>query len=316
MNKSSLNTIHPPVTVYVVTYNSSNTVVETLESIKGQTYKEIGLIVSDDCSTDNTVKMCEDWMTQNKARFLFTQILTTPINTGVSANVNRALDACKTDFCKGIAGDDKLLPECIEKNVCFMLGHPDSTVVFSKIRLFGRKRDVRRFIFPFDYSFFSKSAQEQNYYLKNIGNCVPAAAGFIRLESFRRYSIRCDERIPMLEDWPLWIMITDKGIRLDFFDSVTVLYRIHEKSLTTAKCTPFISVKSSRLVHLYYVFEEEYKVNNALAINKLAENEALMLEKSREYEVGKKVLYPIRKFTSSRFGAILIKPIKSIWRLF
>ena len=44
------NKREPLVSVVVVTYNSSLTVIATLESIKAQTYKSIELIVSDDCS--------------------------------------------------------------------------------------------------------------------------------------------------------------------------------------------------------------------------------------------------------------------------
>ena len=42
----------------VVSYNSEKMIVETLESIKSQTYRNIELIVSDDCSKDNTVLVC------------------------------------------------------------------------------------------------------------------------------------------------------------------------------------------------------------------------------------------------------------------
>ena len=49
---------NPIVSVVVVTYNSAKYVLETLESIKDQTYPNLSLVISDDCSTDNTVKLC------------------------------------------------------------------------------------------------------------------------------------------------------------------------------------------------------------------------------------------------------------------
>ena len=44
------------VSVVVQAYNSSDTIVYTLESIKAQTYPCIELIISDDLSTDNTLE--------------------------------------------------------------------------------------------------------------------------------------------------------------------------------------------------------------------------------------------------------------------
>ena len=53
---------NPLVSVVVITYKSANTILETLESFKQQTYKNIELIVSDDCSPDHTVEVVEEWI--------------------------------------------------------------------------------------------------------------------------------------------------------------------------------------------------------------------------------------------------------------
>ena len=60
----------PLITVAIVTYNSSEFIVETLESIKSQTYHNIELIISDDCSTDTTVELCSNWIKENATHFV------------------------------------------------------------------------------------------------------------------------------------------------------------------------------------------------------------------------------------------------------
>ncbi len=55
---------NPLVSIIVCTYNSSKYVLETLESAKEQTYQNVELIVSDDCSTDNTVELCRKWIAE------------------------------------------------------------------------------------------------------------------------------------------------------------------------------------------------------------------------------------------------------------
>lgn len=53
---------NPLVSVIVITYNSSKYVLETLNSVAAQTYDNIELIISDDCSKDNTVEICRNWL--------------------------------------------------------------------------------------------------------------------------------------------------------------------------------------------------------------------------------------------------------------
>lgn len=107
----------PLVSVIVGTYNSSRFVIETLESIKAQTYVNIELIISDDCSADNTVALCENWLNENDNRFLGSKILTSENNSGIPANCNRGVKAARGDWVKLIAGDDfisnKYLMECM-----------------------------------------------------------------------------------------------------------------------------------------------------------------------------------------------------------
>ena len=55
INEKKIEADFPLVSIVVATYNSAKTVIETLESIKAQTYDNIELIVSDDCSQDNTI---------------------------------------------------------------------------------------------------------------------------------------------------------------------------------------------------------------------------------------------------------------------
>lgn len=57
---------NPLVSVIVITYNSAKYVLETLESIRVQSYQNIELIISDDCSKDNTIDICRNWIGKMK----------------------------------------------------------------------------------------------------------------------------------------------------------------------------------------------------------------------------------------------------------
>jgi len=122
----------PLVSVTVITYNSAKFVLETLESIRQQTYSNIELIISDDCSKDNTVELCQQWINEHGGRFVRSTIVTTPVNTGVAANFNRAIDNSNGEWIKGIAGDDLLLPTSVADYINYINDNDESKIVFGK----------------------------------------------------------------------------------------------------------------------------------------------------------------------------------------
>ena len=251
----------PLVSVPVVTYNSSKTILETLESIKAQTYPNIELIISDDCSKDNTVEICREWLEKNGSRFTRTELLIVPQNTGVSANINRAEVACQGEWAKGIAGDDILMPNCIQDCMDYVKEHPDTIYLVGRMEGFGRSQEeVDEYMNRcFDYSFFDLSADEQYRRLVFRGNCVPAPAVFYNIKRVRELNITNDERIPMVEDYPKWMNVTKKGIRLHVLDKTIVRYRLSENSISTTTTPSLRTRKSGALIYIYYQFKPRFK---------------------------------------------------------
>ena len=295
----------PEVTVAVITYNSSRTVLETLESIKAQTYERIRLIISDDCSTDNTIKVCEKWIKRNSTRFVSSDIIKVSVNTGIVCNTNRAWDSCQSDYLKMIAGDDYLMPDCIENNISFMLNKPSSVVVFSKMIFFGSKKGVKRYCSYFDdsfYSFFSLSVDEQHKRLVEVANCLPAPTSFFHISKVKELGLRFDERIPLMEDWPMWINLTERGIRMDFFDKDTVCYRVGRGGLTSDR--RYVGdnfYKSLLYFRFYYQFDYAYIKDKESAVRSFVEEHVSFYHemirrvvKSPEYRVGRFLLSPWR----------------------
>ena len=104
------------ISIVVLTYNSADFVTETLESVWRQSFNgDLELIVADDCSTDDTVRICQAWIDSHRNRFCSAEVLTSPINTGVTANVDRACRKASGEWIKVIAGDDILMDDCIDK---------------------------------------------------------------------------------------------------------------------------------------------------------------------------------------------------------
>lgn len=253
---------NPLVSVVVLTYNSSNTVLETLDSIAAQTYKNIELIISDDCSKDDTVKVCEKWLEENRERFVVSQIITSDTNTGITGNANRAFNAARGLWIKGIAGDDILLPECIEKNVEYIINHPNAKLVFSKIIPFGNKDCINQYQNVFLNSYGCLLLNDRDFfYLIRLRNFLPASSSFINKSLFSQIG-GYDESIPMLEDWPFWIKVSYNKIHFHFMPIETVKYRMHLESISIGKrCLAYIKSEKKALE---YAMNIQKKTNTLL----------------------------------------------------
>jgi len=222
------------VSVPVVTYNAASFVEETLESIFHQTHQDIQLIISDDCSKDNTVAIVQRWCRQPRVitRFTDIKILTVPLNTGVSANCNRCINASNAEWIKFIAGDDILLPTCIEENLLFIIKNPEAKIIFSQINVFKDTFEVNNYIksvpgiFPSNLMHESYSAQDQFKLLIESDRISYTPSYFFNKKTIENMGCY-DETNKLVEDYPMWLNLTQSGIKLFYFHIPTVGYRIH-----------------------------------------------------------------------------------------
>lgn len=220
----------PLVSVVVITYNSSKYVLETLDSIQAQRYGNIELIVTDDCSPDNTVEVCQKWIEQNKGRFGRTELITVEKNTGISGNCNRGLYAARGEWVKVIAGDDLLEEDCVSEYVSFTQSDPSIRYVSCKITVFSEKERKHEPVSAPD-SFFQVGAERQLRYLLAKGNFIVGASVFLHVASTRELG-GFDERFPMIDDYPLFIKICGAGYKFHLLDKPLVRYRVHEGNIS------------------------------------------------------------------------------------
>lgn len=216
------------VSVMVLAYNAEKYITDLLESIKKQTYQRLELVVSDDASTDNTVKIVEEWCKKNSDRFENIIVRKSEANQGVTKNVNLGYKECNGKYIKLIAADDKLAEDCIEA-MALEAEKEHCNVLFGKMETFGVA--VKKQIYPVNYLFYEMTAKEQYKQLLSV-NEVAAPTVFIR-KDFLAKNGYCDEQYEFMEDYPLWLKLTKNGEKLKLLDKVVVYYRRSEDSLTS-----------------------------------------------------------------------------------
>ena len=223
---------NPLVSVVVITYNSSKYILECLDSIYNQTYQKIELIISDDCSKDNTVEICRDWLAVNDDRFLGTNLVLSEINTGVSANCNRGVHVSHGEWVKLIAGDDLLLSNCLWDNVCFINKEQYTEILYSNYSRFGdgcQLRERKLIINP--YNVFTRLNTQELKILMCNKYCFPTPTMFVSRKCLENLS-GFDENIPFAEDWPFCMKALFCKKTINFYNKTTVSYRVHGNSIS------------------------------------------------------------------------------------
>lgn len=220
------------VSVVIITYNSSSTICETLDSVFSQSYNRLELIVSDDGSKDETVSIARKWIKDHSNRFERAEVLTTPINTGIPANCNRGIRTAKGDWIKLIAGDDLLANDCVKICVNYVNSHQECNLLFSEMNMFKVKNGNKIFSkinSVFDNAaylddFNNGDAHHQFYLLLRDGNFISAPTAFFKSSFIKNNPY--PEEYKCQEDYPMWLRLTHKGYKLYQISDVTVYYRI------------------------------------------------------------------------------------------
>jgi len=221
----------PLVTVTAICHNHALYVIETLESIRNQAYKNIELIIINNLE-DNCKQIIEDWIQANSIQCKFIQN-EKPLT--ISKNFNLGLSFANGKYFQTISCDDILMAAKIEKQVKLFetLGNNYAVVYGDEIRIneYGvtigeetlfqeRLRKYHLTTLPKRnlISFFSEVA------------FLSAPSILYKTQILRKMN-GCDEDF-FIEDWPLFLKLSKHGYYFDYIDEVVVKYRILSSSLS------------------------------------------------------------------------------------
>lgn len=108
--------INPKVTIGIAVYNNREYIEECIASVCRQTYKNIKVIISDDCSKDLTEKELIAYTRHLENCEIYRQ----PRNIGLGENFKFLLSKAGGDYFCWLAADDILAPDWIEALVHFI----------------------------------------------------------------------------------------------------------------------------------------------------------------------------------------------------
>lgn len=117
----------PSISVVCATYNRSKMVRETVLAAWNQTLRPNEIVVSDDCSPDNTIEVLQEL--QNEVPIL--KIVSTMKNSGGVPNWNHVINSSAGDLIAWCSDDDQFKLNHLEESVKFLANNPDVDLVHS-----------------------------------------------------------------------------------------------------------------------------------------------------------------------------------------
>ena len=223
---------NPLVSIVVITYNSGKYIFEGLKSIESQTYENIEVIISDDCSTDNTVEICKEWINNNKNKFKRVELIEAIKNTGVAGNLNRGIKASNGEWIKTLSGDDKLLPNTIQGYVDFINSHPEANICFAMFEFFGKDKEyVSKISKKYEalYADIRKDLESQRQLI--LRKMFIPGPGIMYKKTLWEKVGGFDEKYQFAEEYPFFDKVILGGERIFFIPKKLYLYQIDKNSL-------------------------------------------------------------------------------------
>ena len=123
----------PLLSIVTITYNHEPFIAKTIEGVLMQQVNfPIELIIAEDCSTDGTRAICQQYAEQYPELI---RLITSESNVGAIANERRAMLAARGKYIAFCEGDDYWTdPLKLQKQVDFLESHPDYSVTFHRCK--------------------------------------------------------------------------------------------------------------------------------------------------------------------------------------
>ena len=208
-----------PISVCIPTFNQGPYLEQCIRSVIGQSVRPDEVIVSNDCSTDDS-RAILDRLSQE---FDILHVIHQPHNLGMVKNTNTCLQTAQHEFIVKLDSDDYLLPRYVETLSGLLRQYPEAGYAHGSVREIdgeGREGKMRRLYRP---TGFLTSAEA----LRASCNGYQVAANIIM---FRKTALEAagfiTSRVHFGEDFYLSVEIASAGFGNAYTQEVLSCYRV------------------------------------------------------------------------------------------
>lgn len=121
----------PQITIGMPVRNGGHQIRAAIDSLLAQTHRNIRLIISDNCSTDDTLATCREYAAKDPRVVVHAQ----ETNLGICGNFRFVLMQAETPYFMWACHDDIWAPEFIERNLKNLSAHPTAVASTSRVAM-------------------------------------------------------------------------------------------------------------------------------------------------------------------------------------
>lgn len=227
--------------VVVLTYNQEKMLETCLDSILESDTRDVELIISDDCSSDKTTTVIDEWTTRNRSLFDSVTVIKNTTNLGTVKNLINAVAASHAPYIKDIAGDDWFLPKAIDKIMSFCKTNTFDAA-FSAVAVayqddYGNLCISDRPLPAAKIDNFFTMTHKEKFANMTRTNCLRSPGAIFTRDYWEKVKLS-ETKLKIVEDWAMWL----KGITLEqkFVEipDILVCYRQLSSSVSNNVLSP------------------------------------------------------------------------------
>lgn len=200
-------------------YNGEDYLAETIESVLNQSFENWEFIIINDCSTDTTSRILEEYALKDSR----IKVHTNEVNLRLPSSLNKALSLSCGKYIARMDADDICMPDRLEKQYRFMEANQD--IALSSCKFLTLKNGV--------YSSGGCGGRNDSEAIKAmllVTNPILHPGIIAKAEIIK--DLQYDKNFTCTEDMELWTRFILKGYKVQIIPEYLMIYRLHDKQIT------------------------------------------------------------------------------------
>jgi glycosyltransferase involved in cell wall biosynthesis len=223
----------PEISVRIITYNHEKWIRQCIESVLAQqTTFDFEIIVGDDCSTDKTYAILEEYQRESPVKF---QIISSEKNVGKFQNSKRTLSACQGKYIAFLEGDDywhdsnklEIQREFMQKNNGYGMVYSECHKHYENKNQITKSHDKK-----------TLTSQNSGYIYEDLlkANFISTASVLIEkkfIDLYDDYDLYMNQHF-LMADYPRWLEIS-RHTKIGHIKKALATYRVLEESASHSR---------------------------------------------------------------------------------